>query len=104
MAGKKKEKDNMLYYKGKPLCRKDNIIYYGSPEDKFLTLLTLEKTETINSLEVATKISVVLQTNDKGRKPQIIKKGEREGLYTALDLAQIWLFDAIERTAENDAK
>ena len=98
MAVKKKKDDDVLLYKGKPLIRKDNIIYYGNPADKFIIMITSNKSEFINDLEVATDVTVSLQTNNTGGrgKEKIIKKVEREGLYRALDVAAIWLEDALE--------
>ena len=33
------ENTTLLTYKGKPLMRKDNVIYYGSMADKYIIML-----------------------------------------------------------------
>jgi len=98
MAAKKKKDGEILLYKGKPLIRNENIIYYGDPADKFIIMLTVNNNEKINDLDVATDVTVTLQTNSTGGrgKEKIIKKVEREGLYRALDVAAVWLEDALE--------
>ena len=98
MSTATKKKSVPLEYKGHPLRRKDNIIYYGNPADKFIIMITSNKSELVNDLEVATDVTVSLQTNNTGGrgKEKIIKKVEREGLYRALDVAAIWLEDALE--------
>lgn len=52
-----------LEYKGHPLQRKDNIIYYGSFADKYIVMLQILDTKKVKDLDVATKVSVQLQLN-----------------------------------------
>ena len=84
-----------ISYKGKLLARKDNIIYYGNPEDKYLIMMNIMGSDKKNEIELTTKITVSLQTNSGGAKEKIIKKVEREGMYKALDIAEYWLNDAL---------
>jgi len=84
-----------LTYKGKLLARKDNIIYYGNPEDKYLIMMNITGKEEKDTFDITTKITVSLQTNLGGSKEKIIKKVEREGMYKALDIAEYWLNDAL---------
>ena len=83
-----------LTYKGKLLARKDNIIYYGNPEDDYIIMMNITDTENVDGLEITSKITVSLQTN-KGGKEKVVKKVEREGMYKALDIAEYWLADAL---------
>ena len=53
-----------LEYKGHPLQRKDNIIYYGSFADKYIVMIQILDTKKVNDLDVATKVSVQLQLTD----------------------------------------
>ena len=61
-----------LEYKGHPLQRKDNIIYYGSFADKYIIMMQVLDTKKVGDLDVATKVSVQLQLTD----PSIIS-GDR---------------------------
>ena len=36
MPAKKKNTQGGLMYKGKPLLRRGNLLYYGNPEDKYI--------------------------------------------------------------------
>ena len=91
---KKEEAKKQLTYKGKLLARKDNIIYYGNPEDDYLIMMNITGTEDVNGFPITSKVTVSLQTNTGG-KEKVIKKVEREGMYKALDIAEYWLADAL---------
>ena len=86
-----------LTFKGRPLMRKDNIIYYGSMADSHIIMIQILDYKTVCDTEVANKVSIQLQVTDpnvKGR-AQIVKKTEKTGLYTALDLGAVWLERAL---------
>ena len=86
-----------LTFKGHPLMRKDNIIYYGSMADSHIIMIQILDYKTVGDTEVANKVSIQLQVTDpnvKGR-AQIVKKAEKIGLYTALDLGVVWLDRAL---------
>ena len=53
-----------LSYKGHPLRRKDNLIYYGTMAEKYIIMLQVLATRKVDDLEVATKVSVQLQLTD----------------------------------------
>ena len=91
------EKLNGLVYKGHPLMRKDNLIYYGSMADSHIVMLQVLETKTVNNTEIATRVSVQLQLTDPAAKSRdrIVKKGEKAGLYTALDFGCVWLERAL---------
>ena len=86
-----------LEYKGHPLRRKDNIIYYGSMEDKYIIMLKITETKKVDDLDVATKVSVQLQFTDPELKSRdkVAKKTEKESLYAAMDVAAVWLNRAL---------
>ena len=91
---KKKKK---LMYKGHPLQRKDNIIYYGSFADKYIAMLQILDSKKVKDLDVATKVSVQLQLTDPSIKSRdrVVKKSEKESLYDAIDVAVVWLERAL---------
>ena len=93
MADEKK----VLMYKGHPLMRKDNLIYYGSMADSHIIMLQVLETKKVGETDIATKVSVQLQLTDPNAKSRdrVIKKGEKPGLYTALDFGCVWLERAL---------
>jgi len=93
-----KEKNSTLEYKGRPLRRKDNLIYYGSMEDKYIIMLQIIDTKTVDDMEVATKVLVQLQRTDPDLKSRdrVVKKSEKESLYVAMDIAVVWLERALK--------
>lgn len=86
-----------LEYKGHPLQRKDNIIYYGSMADKYIIMLQVLETKKVKDLDVASKVSVQLQLTDATLKSRdrIVKKSEKDSLYEAIDVAVVWLERAL---------
>lgn len=91
------EENKILTYKGHPLMRKDNLIYYGSMADSHIVMLQILETKAKGDLEIATKVSVQLQLTDPAAKSRdrIVKKSEKAGLYTALDVGCVWLERAL---------
>ena len=86
-----------LTYKGHPLRRKDNLIYYGSMAEKYIIMLQIMETKKQADLDVATKVSVQLQLTDPDLKSRdrVVKKSEKDNLYTAMDVAAVWLDRAL---------
>ena len=104
MASTKKS----LMYKGHPLRRKDNILYYGSMSDKYIIMMQIMGTkpvspvpgaESAEEMNVATKVSVQLQLTDPAVKSRdrVVKKTEKNSLYAAMDVASVWLERALTR-------
>ena len=89
--------EKILMYKGRPLMRKDNMIYYGSMADSHIIMLQILETKKVGEEDVASKVSIQLQLTDPTAKSRdrIVKKSEKDGLYTALDLGSIWLERAL---------
>ena len=92
MAEKKK-----LEYKGYPLRRKDNLIYYGNMYDKYIVMLQILNEQAVKDLPIATKVSLQLQLTDPDIKSRdrVVKKTEKNGLYEAMDVAAVWLERAL---------
>ncbi|WP_130850760.1 hypothetical protein [Intestinimonas timonensis] len=82
-----------LTYKGHPLRRKDNLIYYGSMADKYIIMLQVMDTKKVDDLDVATRVAVQLQLTDPDLKSRdrVVKKTEKDSLYAAMDVAAVWL-------------
>ena len=90
-------KDIPLTYKGRPLRRKDNLIYYGSMADKYIIALQVLSTAKQGDMDVATKVSVQLQLTDPDLKSRdrVVKKSDLPDLFSAIDMGSIWLMRAL---------
>lgn len=88
---------DFLTYKGRPLVRSGNTIYYGSMADKYIIMLKILSTNKVKDLEVSDKVQISLMNTDPDvrAKDKVIKKSERNGLYNAMDLGAIWLERAL---------
>ena len=86
-----------LTYKGHPLMRKDNLVYYGSMADPYIVILQILESRDFQDVKLASKVSVQLQLTDQTvrSKDRIVKKGEKDGFYTALDVGCVWLERAL---------
>ncbi len=86
-----------LTYKGKPLVRKGNEIYYGNMTDPYVLYLQVMTTKTEGGQEMADKIRVMLLSTDLTKAPQerVMRQSTKVGLYNALDIGGIWLEKAL---------
>ena len=98
MAETKTAKTEGLMYKGHPLRRIDNLIYYGTMADKYIIMMQILDSKKEQDLPVATKVSVQLQLTDANLKSRnrVVKKSEKDSLYAAMDIAAIWLDRALK--------
>ena len=89
--------EKFLTYKGHPLMRKDNLIYYGSMADSHIVMLQVLESKKQGDCDIATRVSVQLQLTDPAAKSRdrIVKKSEKSGLYAALDVGCVWLERAL---------
>ncbi len=89
--------EKVLMYKGHPLMRKDNMIYYGSMADSHIVMLQILETKKMGDTDIATRVSVQLQLTDPNARSRdrVVKKSEKAGLYTALDFGSVWLTRAL---------
>ena len=92
-----KQKSPYPMYRGKPLVRSGDTIYYGNMTDKYVIKIDIKTKKTVEDMEVADKCIVQLMLTDpeiRSRK-QIVKTSEKNGLYLALDIADAWLTRAL---------
>ena len=94
----KKNGGGFLMYKGKPLVRSGNILYYGNMADNYVVMMQILSTKKVKEMDVADKVQIqLMSTNpDLRMKERIIKKSEKNGLYAALDIGSVWLERALE--------
>mgnify|MGYP004557525455 CR=1 FL=1 len=97
MAEAKTSQAEGLVYRGHPLRRIDNLIYYGTMSDKYIIMMQVLGSKKVNDLNVATKVSVQLQLTDPELKSRdrILKKSEKDSLYAAMDIGAVWLERAL---------
>ncbi len=85
--------DTKMTYKGLPLVRKDNEIYYGDPSQEYIVYLNVVSTKQVSGQEIADKVQVALISTDTNLDflQRIKKQGVKDGLYDALDVGCVWL-------------
>ena len=97
MAESKSKKAEGLTYKGHPLRRVDNLIYYGTMAEKYIIMMQILDSADMKDLPVAKRVSVQLQQTGANvrSKDRIVKKTEKNSLWSAMDIASIWLDRAL---------
>ena len=87
----------VLTYKGHPLRRKDNLIYFGTMAEKYIVMMQILSTKKVGDLDLADKVSVQLQLTapDLKSRDRVLKKSEKDSLYAAMDVACVWLERAL---------
>lgn len=96
------KKNDFLTYKGKPLVRSGNTIYYGDMNDDYVIMMRILSSKEFGDTDLASKVSVQLVNTDPNVsiKEKIVKTSEKKGLYAAMDIADIWLTRALNPKAE----
>jgi hypothetical protein len=89
-----KKQQKFLMFKGRPLVRSGSIIFYGSTADKYVIMMQILDDEDFKDMKLAKRVSVQLQLNGPG-KERVEKQTEKIGLYSAMDIADIWLERAL---------
>ena len=86
--------NKLMFYRGFPLIRSGNTIFYGSGGDAFAAKLTIKDTKTIADAEVPNKIMVQLLPKNPADVAKA-RKGDFIGFYEALDTAHVWLSEVL---------
>lgn len=82
-----------LTYKGRPLVRCKNQLYYGSMTDPYVVFMQILTTKEENGEAVADRVHLSLLSTD-ANKPlmeRVVKQSDKNGLFNALDISSIWL-------------
>ncbi len=92
MADNKKE-EKLLEYKGRPLVRNKNTVYYGSMSDPYVVCLNIKNSTDFKDIKLSDTVTIQLLSTDETLSPKerMIKRSEKKGLFTALDLGAAWL-------------
>lgn len=87
------EKTSFFTYKGLPLVRKGNQIYFGNMYDEYVVNIEIKGTEKVGSIDVANNVIIRKMATDMKIPPneQIVKTVKKNSLYEALDIACAWL-------------
>lgn len=87
------KKEKFLTYRGKPLIRSGNTIYYGDMTDPYVAVLQISETKDFKDLELPTRISVQILSTDESLPllERIKKNTEKRTFYDAMNIASIWL-------------
>ncbi|GEM_PF-86099 len=88
-----KKETAFFEYKGKPLVRSGKTLYYGDINDPYVVCLMIKSEKEENGEKLADDVQVQLLATDETLSPKdrVIKKSEKKGLFTALDLGVAWL-------------
>lgn len=98
MNSKTNKKNEFLTYKGKPLVRCKETIYYGNIYDKYVIKMQVKSSKKVEGLDISDKVIVKLVDTERNR---AVKTSEKSGLYLALDIAEVWLRRALEEKVED---
>ncbi len=94
----KAKADKMLMYKGKPLVRNENTIYYGNMSDEYVAMLQILDNKDFKDIQMPGKVTVQILSTDSELRPKerIKKRTEKDNLSDALKIASIWLERILE--------
>ena len=82
-----------LTYKGRPLVRCGNDIYYGSMAEPYIVYLQILNTKKENGADVADNVHIILLSTDdtKPLPERIVRQANKVGLFNALSFGDIML-------------
>lgn len=91
--GESAKENNFLRYKGYPLVRNKDEIYYGNMNDEYVIWMQITEKTKIGGLDVASRVKIYKMATDEKLSPMeaIKKQSEKSSLYEALDIAYAWL-------------
>lgn len=89
-----KKTKKFFEYKSKPLVRCGDVMYYGNMNDPYVVKIESKESKDVLDLKVSTSVNVEMidtASNDNKDTKKIVKTSQKDGLYAALDIANIWL-------------
>lgn len=93
MSEQKSGKPVFFSYKGYPLVRCGNTIYYGNMYDEFVVMIQIMQTVKLGEMSIASKVKVFKMLTDQNlpADKQIVKVIDKTSLLDALDIASYWI-------------
>ena len=87
------KKNSLPTYKGKPLVRSGNVLYYGDPSEKYIAMMQIITNKNFEDITLSDRVSVQILSTDETihTSQRVVKRTEKNGLYSALTIASIWL-------------
>lgn len=82
------------------MVRCGNTVYYGSMSDPYVVCLKILDSKKYKDIKLSGKVAVQLLDTDPAvisPKDKVLKKSEKDGLFTALDLGAVWLERALKK-------
>ena len=86
---------DFLTFKGKPLVRNGNTVFYGDMSEKFVIKFEILSSHKEGDLDVADKIKISLIKNDSEKLDNVVKSTEKNGFAEAMHFADTWLERAL---------
>lgn len=82
-----------IMYRGKPLVRQGNFLFYGNPDDKAILFMNILDTKTVADVKIATRVLVQIQSTDESLSfnEKVLKQVEKNNFYDAFEIGSIWL-------------
>lgn len=84
---------DFMTYKGYPLVRSGDDLYFGYMSEPHVVMLQAEGKKEVEGIAVSEKVRFYLMSTDQSLDPiqAIVRTSERESLYEALEVATTWL-------------
>lgn len=92
--------DKQMTFRGKPIIRKGNILYYGDMSERYAVMLEVVSSKDVAGTDVSEHVIVKLLTAENYETGKAEKQTEKSGLYSALDVGSVWLERALKKDAE----
>ena len=103
------KKSHFQMYKGKPLVRSGDLLFYGDMRDPYVIRMQVKSKKPLapvkadakegnaGELKIADKVFVQLLNTDISVSPQkaVVKTDYKSNLFAALDLGYVWLQQAL---------
>ncbi len=87
--------NGLFYYRGFPLIRSGDVMFYGCGGDAFAAKLTIKDKKEVAGKNIPNKVLVQLLPTSPAADMSKARKGEYTGFYEALDTAHIWLKEVL---------
>lgn len=84
-----------LEYKGRPLVRCGDTVYYGNMSDEFAIRFKILDADKAGDIKLSHQISIELINT--AERDKAVKSSVKNGFYDAMDLGYVWLERALKK-------